>query len=219
MSDASVQVSAADILADFVRTCETQGKLPASLSAFAERQAYSLREIKAHFGSLQKLEQAVFLAFFEETQRILRADEAYAQYGFEEKALALYYTFFEVLGANQDYARLSLTQGLLPVQNLPKLQRLKQAFQQHILQIREPAPWDLLPLLRLPAERLLAESAWLQFLGVLHFWLGDRSQAFERSDVLIEKSLAAGFEVLAIVQLRSVVDLIKFWMQEQQARR
>jgi ubiquinone biosynthesis protein COQ9 len=50
--------------------------------------------------------------------------------------------------------------------------------------------------------------------ATLNFWLKDKSDNFEKTDVYIEKSLKAGFELLDFSALKSVFDFGKFIWSE-----
>ena len=212
MHNSPAQLTAEHIANDFVHYCDTTQSFPDSLTQFVAQQDYDFDSLQQVFKTTLELERFIFKLFFEHTHQLLQDDLAYPDYGFEEKALAFYYTFFELLSANRTFVHLSLTRGASELQNLPKLNELQKVFKAFVLEIY-PGTMGLLgsvPLLNTLQERLVAEAAWLQFLGVLKFWLDDRSTDCERSDVMIEKALAAGFELLSLSQLRSVTDFIKF---------
>ena len=64
-------------------------------------------------------------------------------------------------------------------------------------------------------EKAIKESAWIQFLMILKFWLEDESAAFEKTDIFIEKSVKAGFELMNITPIESVIDFGKFLFKEK----
>jgi hypothetical protein len=49
----------------------------------------------------------------------------------------------------------------------------------------------------------------------MKFWLDDESAGFEKTDLFIEKSIRATFDVLAISPLESVIDFVKFLFKEK----
>ena len=64
-------------------------------------------------------------------------------------------------------------------------------------------------------KRALQESAWLQLVLTIKFWLEDTSPSFEKTDIFIEKSVNASFDVLNIAPLKSVIDFGKFIFKEK----
>lgn len=203
------------LIFDFVSHCETTGRLPDSLGDFAQSQGEDPQALKALFPSLLALEQAVYQFFCAETLRLLEKDPAYADYDLQERLLAFYYTLFELFQANEGYVTLSLKQGLLEWQNLPKLSLFKQAFCSHLRGLFEPALGPVWPgPLRTLHSQATAEAAWLQFLSLLGFWLRDRSPERGRSDMLIEKSVAAALEIWRSLNWQHTPNLLRFWLEE-----
>ncbi|PIV19236.1 MAG: heat-shock protein, partial [Flavobacteriales bacterium CG03_land_8_20_14_0_80_35_15] len=64
-------------------------------------------------------------------------------------------------------------------------------------------------------EKSLEESAWIQLLITMKFWLDDTSASFEKTDIFIEKSLNASFDLLNVQPLKSIIDLGKFLFKEK----
>ena len=50
---------------------------------------------------------------------------------------------------------------------------------------------------------------------IMKFWLDDTSPSFEKTDIFIEKSVHAGFDLIDIKPLKSVLDLGKFLFKEK----
>jgi ubiquinone biosynthesis protein COQ9 len=50
---------------------------------------------------------------------------------------------------------------------------------------------------------------------VLKFWIHDESSNFEKTDVFIEKSIKASFDIRQITPIKSVIDLAKFLWKEK----
>jgi hypothetical protein len=64
-------------------------------------------------------------------------------------------------------------------------------------------------------DRVVNESYWIQMLVTLKFWLDDESKDFEKTDLFIEKSIAASFELTSTTPLKSVIDFGKFIFKEK----
>jgi ubiquinone biosynthesis protein COQ9 len=50
---------------------------------------------------------------------------------------------------------------------------------------------------------------------ILKFWMEDESPAFEKTDIFIEKSVKASFELMNITPIESLIDLGKFLYKEK----
>ena len=64
-------------------------------------------------------------------------------------------------------------------------------------------------------EKGMQESAWIQFLFTLKFWLEDGSPNFEKTDIFIEKSVKLSFELMNVAPLNSLIDFGKFIFKEK----
>jgi hypothetical protein len=64
-------------------------------------------------------------------------------------------------------------------------------------------------------QKGIKETIWLQFIGILHFWISDESAGFEKTDMLIEKSTHVGFDVLDLKLPESIIDFGKFLFKEK----
>ena len=64
-------------------------------------------------------------------------------------------------------------------------------------------------------NRSLKESAWFQLLVTLKFWLDDTSPSFEKTDIFIEKSVRASFDLIDTTPLKSIIDFGKFLYKEK----
>jgi hypothetical protein len=64
---------------------------------------------------------------------------------------------------------------------------------------------------------IFSEGAWIQFLFLLKFWMEDASAGFEKTDVVIEKSVTTIFDVFENTPLDSLLDFGKFLYKEKMA--
>ena len=64
-------------------------------------------------------------------------------------------------------------------------------------------------------EKAFLETSWFQLLLTMKFWLDDASPAFEKTDIYIEKSVKATFELMNIAPIDSLIDFGKFIFKEK----
>ena len=64
-------------------------------------------------------------------------------------------------------------------------------------------------------DRGLTETAWLQLLLTMKFWMDDTSASFEKTDIFIEKSVNTSFDVLNVMPLKRLIDFGKFIFKEK----
>ena len=64
-------------------------------------------------------------------------------------------------------------------------------------------------------EKSIQESSWFHLLVTMKFWLDDISPSFEKTDLFIEKSINARFDLMDIKPLQSIIDFGKFIIKEK----
>jgi hypothetical protein len=64
-------------------------------------------------------------------------------------------------------------------------------------------------------NRGIKKSAWLQLLITIKFWLNDTSQSSENTDLFIEKSVEASFDLIDVAPSKNLIDLGKFLFMEK----
>ena len=147
--------------------------------------------------------------------KVLNNSEDYQIFDARNKLLSFYYTFFENLTANRSYVVYVLNSYKNNLKGLKALSGLKKHFSEYIHSLG-------IQMLDLKEERLekiqqkaLKESAWLQLILTIKFWLDDSSPSFEKTDIFIEKSVNTSFDVINVAPLQSVMDLGKFLFKEK----
>jgi hypothetical protein len=95
------------------------------------------------------------------------------------------------------------------------LSKLKQSFTKYIATL----DIETLDIKQVTFDKIqtkaLQESAWIQFLITIKFWLDDTSTGFEKTDIFIEKSVNTSFDVLNVAPLKSIIDFGKFLFKEK----
>lgn len=187
---------------------------PKSVYLFSKSNGFEEAKFYEFFNSFESLEKAVFSAFFENTLKALHKSDAYDSFDARNKLLSFYFTFFENLTANRSYVVYSLKKHKNNLKSLGQLAALKANFTGYIDELE-------IETIDIPQEqvskvqqRALKESAWLQLLLTMKFWLDDASSSFEKTDIFIEKSVNTSFDVLNIAPLKSVIDFGKFIFKE-----
>lgn len=207
--------TASDIISFYMDYVLEHNEHPKSVYAFAKANNFEESLFYNHFGSFEAIEKHVFKAFFENTITVLEKNEDYVAYDTRNKLLAFYFTFFENLTANRSYVLYALNKHKNSLKNLSVLSELKRHFSKYIDQLGI----ETLDIKQAQIEKFqtkaISESAWIQLLITMKFWLDDTSPSFEKTDIFIEKSVNTSFDVLNIQPLKSVIDLGKFLFKEK----
>jgi hypothetical protein len=133
----------------------------------------------------------------------------------KSKMLSFYFTLFEMMSANRSYVIMTLKENQNQLKNLIQLSGFKVEFRNYVSEIITDEVKTQYDKFKTIQEKAIKESAWIQFLMILKFWMEDESPAFEKTDIFIEKSVKASFELMNITPIESLIDLGKFLYKEK----
>ena len=188
---------------------------PKSVYQFAKTNGFEETEFYSFFGTLESVEKEIFKMFLEKAKELIQKDPGYESYDMQSKMLSLYFTFFELLTANRSYVVMSLKEHQNQLKNLMQLSSLRIGFKNYITEIMTDEVRTQYEKFQNFQEKAIQETAWIQFLLTMKFWLEDDSPAFEKTDIYIEKSVKATFELMNIAPLDSLIDFGKFIFKEK----
>jgi hypothetical protein len=205
------------IMAAYINYVLNHDHIPKSVYKFCIEENIEEETYYELFGSLEAIRKAIWNAFHENTMDVLHKNKAYASYSNRDKMLTYYYTFFEVLKLNRSYVLFTLNeQGTQHV--LKSLEQLK-GIRKHIKAFASELidENNVNKRIRITKHNtsIFSEGAWVQFLFILKYWMDDESAGFEKTDVIIEKSVNTVFDVFETTPLESVIDLGKFLWKEK----
>ncbi|MEQ9063638.1 MAG: TetR family transcriptional regulator C-terminal domain-containing protein [Vicingaceae bacterium] len=211
---AKKKVSTNDILSSYMNLV-LAGKKPDSMYEFATSLGIKESELYEHYTSFTSIEKGVFEWFFDHTHELLLKDDQYSGYNAKNKLLSFYFTFFEIMTANRSYVISVLNSHKNEMESLRSLSLLRIKFKKYV----DLLDIDTLDTKRLSLEKIKQEGltaiAWSQLLTAIKFWSHDTSPKFEKTDLYIEKSLNASFDLIDIRPLESLIDLGKFLFKER----
>ena len=203
------------VISFYMQSTLEQNSKPKSVFHFAKENGFTEAEFYTFFGGMEGIEKEVFNQFLSKTIELLEKDKDYEYYDMKSKMLSFYFTFFELLTANRSYVVLSLKENSTMLKGLMQLSGLRNGFKDFVSSIisdeyrlKQERFQDI-------QEKALQESAWIQLLMTLKFWLDDTSAAFEKTDIYIEKSVKASFELMNTAPLESLIDFGKFLFKEK----
>lgn len=187
---------------------------PKSVYAFCQKHNFQENEFYEGFSSLDAIKNYIWVAFHKNCKKVLKKNKSFSNYDSREKFLAYLFSYFEVLTLNRSYVLYVLNAG----HSLERLKNLKQLkdFRTHYLNFIK----DILLTTENDSKRkefndkLFSEGTWIQFLVLLKFWIEDESLKFEKTDIAIEKSVQAVFDLLQSNPLEKWIDLGKFMVKE-----
>lgn len=192
-----------------------QNSEPRNVYSFCKENKIDETDFYTFFGSLDALRQEIWVKFFENVESSITKEAEFESYSNKNKLLTLYFTLFEVLTLNRSYVLFSLKENKEGLKNLKALKSFRTHFK-NFLDTNMTADDGIV------SERMdkitrpvYAEGAWIQFLFLLKYWMDDTSKGFEKTDILIEKSVNTVVDLLNTKPLESLIDLGKFLWKEK----
>jgi len=212
---AKEKINEIQIVTKFIDTLLTTGKPPKSIYVFSKELAIEESEFYTYFSSFEHLEERIFTLFFENAMAVLEKNEDFGEYDSKNKILSLYFTYIEILTANRSYVLLAFKGATNSLQYGKKLKGLKKEFGN----FTKTLVIDKIDIGQETIEKIqdkgIQEGFWLQFLMIIKYWIEDTSSSFEKTDLFIEKSVLASFDVIETKPAKSIMDLGKFLLKEK----
>ena len=203
------------IIEKFMNDVLQENQEPKNVYVFCQKHGIEESEFYTFFGSIGSLKQSIWLKFFENTTQTIIQDSKFSEYSNKNKLLTLYFTFFEVLTLNRTYILFYFKDKKEGLSNLSNLKSLRTEFKKFIEENCSRKENIISEKFTKVTQSAYAEGAWMQFLFLLKFWLDDTSKGFEKTDVLIEKSVNTVMDLMQTKHLENIVDLGKFLWKEK----
>lgn len=188
--------------------------LPKTVYAFCKKNEIEESDFYTFFGSFEGLKQEIWNKFLENTISTLQNDGSFASFSPKNKLLTFYFTLFEVLTLNRSYVLYVLKDNKEGLSNLAQLKQFRMSMKEFVknnIAIEETRVSKLSKI----TKPVYSEGAWIQFLFILKFWMEDNSKGFEKTDIIIEKSVNTVVDLLDSKPLENLIDLGKFLWSER----
>ena len=211
---AKKKITQEQIISFYMDEVLSEETLVQSVYAFAKRHHFEESEFYQFFNGFDHLKEEIFATFGNNTISMIQQSEGYQQYETQQKLLSFYFTFFELLTANRSYVMAQLSGNKDKLSSLKSLGALRRVFVKYVTQlgvVQIDLKSDQLNKLK---DKGVGESMWMQLLITLKFWMEDRSKGFEKTDIFIEKTIKAQFDLIDTTPVQSVFDLAKFLWKE-----
>jgi hypothetical protein len=205
------------LITRYMQAVLESNETPKNVFSFCKQQELDETEFYAHFNSLDALRQNIWVKFFENAVNTIEKEPDFAGYSDKNKLLTLFFTLFEILTLNRSYVSFALVENKSGLKNLESLKEFRQEFKKYMEQVVISPQTGAFEKVAKATEKAYAEGAWIQFMFLLKFWLDDTSKGFEKTDILIEKSVNTVVDLADTKPLESLFDLGKFlWKEKMQ---
>ena len=202
------------ILSKYMESVLENSMEPKNVYLFCKEYKIVESEFYTFYGSLDAVKKDVWTKFFENATTTIEKDEAFENYSDKNKLLTLYFTLFEILTLNRSYVLFTMKENENGIKSLKTLKQFRHHFKEFVENIIDSETSGKSERVSRITKPVFAEGAWLQFLFLLKFWMEDSSKSFEKTDVLIEKSVNTVVDLLDTKPLESLFDLGKFLFKE-----
>ncbi len=191
-----------------------QGK-PASVEDFADDRKFDVGQFYLHFQNFMDIDKAIFRIFIDISMATLAESTDFASFSKKDKLLSLYYTLFENLNLNREFALLILNSYGISLDTLSLFSDMKVRFSKFIASLQLETLTLNNDTLESIQKKSIKEGAWVQLLLTIKFWMSDTSEQCEKTDIFIEKSITTSVELLNTRSLHNIVDFGKFLYAEK----
>ena len=209
------KISASEIITFYMDYVVEHKSKPDSVEDFAKIHQFDDVTFYEYFSSFKDVEKSIYNVLFENSLVILKQTPEYQNFSKKDKLLSLYYTFFENLALNQEYIKQSLNGLENQLKALSVFSLLRHSFTDFIDELNLETLNLNVDSIESIQKKTIRESAWIQLLFTMKFWLDDTSEAFEKTDIFIEKSINTSMELLDTKSLQNIIDFAKFLYKEK----
>lgn len=206
------------LIDSYIEYTLTHQKSPSSVYEFTKLVNMAETEFYSHYASLEALEMDIFRQWFIQTRDGVTQTEIYDQYSVREKMLAFFFGWIEKLKQQRSFVKYMFERKSrhLPMPQFPVfLKSTRESFLDYARQLVTDAMDKNEITERKYVSDKYDEALWANLLFVMGFWLKDSSNAFEKTDEAIERSVNLAFDLMGRSPLDSMIEFGKFLFQNR----
>uniref|UniRef100_UPI004048A994 TetR family transcriptional regulator C-terminal domain-containing protein n=1 Tax=Flavobacterium sp. TaxID=239 RepID=UPI004048A994 len=174
------EITKQEILSFYIDYFLEHNKQPTSVYLFAKHYTFDESLFYKNYASFDQIEKDFFNSLFTNTKTLLHKSDEFSSYDARTQLLSFYFTYFEMLSANRSFVVAQLKESSNKLKSLYKLSELRIHFKTFYNELEiEKIDLKQDKLVEIQ-EKSMSETAWLQFLFTLKFWLEDTSLSFEK---------------------------------------
>jgi len=193
-----------------------QEEVPTNIYKFCKASKIAESDFYQFFGSLENMNQRIWQKLLDASVTTIQKDKNYKSFTNREKVASLYFTLFENLTLNRSFILFTFA-GLSHINKWKELSKMQTSFNEFVKPMfdKDYEKNDPRRKLKKITQPGTVKGLWSQLLFLIDFWTKDDSRGFEKTDVAVEKSVRAAFDVLDNTPLDSIVDFGKFLWKER----
>jgi len=211
----TIQWDESSILEKYMELFLEQDQALKNVYTFCKKNEILESEFYTFYANLDQVKSAFWTNLVQHTLQTLEKSEDFSRYAAREKMLSFYFTFFENLTLNRSYVLAVLPSDWKQWKNWKQLHAVREGYLGFIEDVMSTQTTAVDEKFNKVLQPLYKEGFWGQFLYVLKYWMDDTSKGFENTDILIEKSVQASFDLVQNTPLNSIIDLGKFLFKDK----
>jgi hypothetical protein len=198
-----------ELLQKYVEYVSKEGKKPSTVSKFTFALGIKETDFYKCFANLNQLEQFYWQNVHTSIIEKIKSQEVYQNYSVREKLLSYAFTLVETLKENRSFVLIVLRKNC---DALNKYQKEVKNYAEDL--IAEGTQKNEIQ------DRILVSTYYSDIItketsAIIHFWVKDDSENFEKTDVFIEKSINFVMDILGRNWIDTGFDFVKYWFQKK----
>ncbi len=209
-----------ETLTKYMEYCQSTSSEDISIEGFYEDADIETSNFYQTYDSLLDIEADIWDYMMRDAIHTVLSDEQFVRFETKEQLLSLLYTFFENLTLNRSYFVVHLGRRYTFKEKRVVYKKMKEIFQQFISEHISRSSLstlgiDQVEIISTYWDKGQKEAFWIQVVCLIEFWRKDQSEAQEKTDIAIEKSVKAAMDLIEVAPIKSLMDLGKFLWQER----
>lgn len=215
ISQAQKEKNRISLLQAAVDVMAKEGVRQSTMKAIAQTAKLSEPVIYKYFPTKESLLYGYFQWRLEQAIESLTHNEQFAGYTFAEQIQALLEFQLEQFTPDREFVKAAYNSIFVSTLSgsLTDLQHQKQIYL-HFIENALAAAVHAKEFSEPPSAGLLAELLWDYHIGIVYYWLNDRSPGFANTTQLIDKSLSLFTEILRSQILSRAMDIVYFLVRQ-----
>ncbi len=208
------------IIKQYMQTVLERNHVPGNVFQFCRDNKIEESEFYMFFSSFEAVRKEIWTKFFDNALLTIAKEPDYFSYSNKDKLLTIYFTLFEIFNLNRTYIVFSMKENGRGMKNLNDLSLLRKRMKDYAVHNLKPEMMNKEMMSKMKSaskfsDSAFGESVWVQFLFILKFWMDDTSRGFEKTDIMIEKSVNTADAIFNTAPLEKLFDLGKFLFKER----
>lgn len=190
-----------------------KGRKPGSVHGFMDELKLKEGTFYKYFNSFDELEKEFWKWIFDVTLDEVQNQEVYQSYSVNEKLLAFYFSWIEGLKDYREFAKYTIDNAWFFQPYPSSFETFKVQFEEFSQQLVQEGVATEEVANRMYLTDKYKYLLWYQPVTIIKFWIKDKSNNFEDTDALIEKTVNFSFDLMRSNGFDSFFDLAKFHIQ------